>query len=251
MLDYAYGLFPGLTFWGNVAITFVMVHVTMMAVTLYLHRDQAHRAIALHPVLCIFFRIWIWLTSGMQTREWVAIHRKHHALCEREGDPHSPVVFGLRKVLLEGAELYKEEGKNAEAMDQYGRGTPGDWLERKVIQPHPSLGIVMMVGIDVLLFGVVGITILAIQMLAMPVFAAGGINGLGHHSGYRNFETDDASTNIIPVAILIGGEELHNNHHAFPTSAKFSLRWWEIDIGWLYIRIHQRLGHPCQGWLLR
>lgn len=242
MLNYAYGLFPGLTVWHYVAITFVMVQITMLSVTLYLHRDQAHRAIELHPVLRIFFRIWIWLTSGMQTREWVAIHRKHHALCEREGDPHSPVVFGLRKVLLEGAELYKEEGKNAETIDKYGRGTPSDWLERKVIQRHPSLGIVMMVGIDVLLFGVVGITILAIQMLAMPVFAAGGINGLGHHSGYRNFETDDASTNMIPIAVLIGGEELHNNHHAFPTSAKFSLRWWEIDIGWFYIRALQAVG---------
>ena len=242
MLDYAYGLFPGLTFWGYVAITFVMVQVSMMAVTLFLHRDQAHRAIDLHPALRIFFRIWIWLSSGMQTREWVAIHRKHHALCEREGDPHSPVVFGLRKVLLEGAELYQEEAKDAEAMDKYGHGTPGDWLERKVIQRYPSLGIVMMVGIDLLLFGVVGITILAIQMLSMPVFAAGGINGLGHHSGYRNFETDDASTNMIPIAILIGGEELHNNHHAFPTSAKFSSRWWEIDIGWLYICTLRALG---------
>ncbi len=242
MLDYAYGLFSGLTFWGYVAITFVMVQVSMMAVTLYLHRDQAHRAIDLHPALRIFFRIWIWLSSGMQTRAWVAIHRKHHAHCEREGDPHSPVVFGLRKVLLEGAELYKVEAKNAETLDEFGRGTPDDWLERNVIARYSSLGIVLMLTIDLLLFGVVGITILAIQMLSMPVFAAGGINGLGHYSGYRNFESDDASTNMLPIALLIGGEELHNNHHAFPTSAKFSVRWWEFDIGWFYICTLRALG---------
>ena len=242
MLDYAYGLLPGLTFWGYVAIAFAMVQISMMAVTLYLHRDQAHRAIDLHPALRIFFRIWIWMASGMQTRQWVAIHRKHHANCEREGDPHSPVVFGLRKVLLEGAELYKEEAKNDETIEKFGRGAPDDWLEKKVILGLSNFGIVLMLTIDLLLFGVAGITILAIQMLSMPVFAAGGINGLGHHSGYRNFESDDASTNMTPIAVLIGGEELHNNHHAFPTSAKFSMRWWEFDIGWFYICMLRALG---------
>lgn len=241
MLEYLYGLL-NLNFWGYVIVAFVMVQISMMSVTLYLHRDQAHRAIDLHPVLRIFFRIWIWMTSGMQTREWVAVHRKHHALCERDGDPHSPVIFGLRKVLLEGAELYKQETENPETIDKYGRGTPDDWLETQVIKRFSNGGIMLTVILDLLFFGVPGITIIGIQMLAMPVFAAGGINGLGHHSGYRNFETDDASTNMTPIAILIGGEELHNNHHAFPTSAKFSNRWWEFDIGWFYICILRALG---------
>jgi stearoyl-CoA desaturase (delta-9 desaturase) len=223
-------------------VTFAMIQVSMAGVTLYLHRDQAHRAIELNSVLRHFFRLWIWLTSGMVTKEWVAIHRKHHAMVEREGDPHSPKVFGLKKVLTEGAELYREEAANDETMEKYGRGTPDDWIERNVYAPHSWLGLFTTLAVDVLLFGAIGITIFAIQMMAMPVFAAGVINGLGHARGYRNFESDDTSTNLTPIAILIGGEELHNNHHAFPTSAKFSVRWYEFDIGWLYISLMKPLG---------
>ncbi|RMF98790.1 MAG: acyl-CoA desaturase [Gammaproteobacteria bacterium] len=240
MSAYLYGLLD-LSFWGLVAMTFLMLQISMMAVTLYLHRDQAHRAIDLHPAVRHFFRLWIWLTSGMVTREWVAVHRKHHALCEREGDPHSPVVFGLRKVLLEGAELYRQETDNEETLDKYGRGCPDDWVERNVYARSGVAGLVLMALIDLALFGVAGITIWAIQMLTMPVFAAGVINGLGHAKGYRNFESEDASTNLYPIAVLIGGEELHNNHHAFPTSAKFSMRPWEFDIGWFYIRVLKAL----------
>jgi stearoyl-CoA desaturase (delta-9 desaturase) len=178
----------------------------------------------------------------MVTREWVAIHRKHHAMVEREGDPHSPQIFGLKKVLLEGAELYRVESANEETLEKYGRGTPDDWIEKNVYSRSSVVGIYSMLAIDVILFGLPGITVFAFQMLAMPVFAAGVINGLGHAKGYRNFECDDTSTNILPIAVLIGGEELHNNHHAFPTAAKFSMRAWEFDIGWMYIRIMRALG---------
>jgi len=240
-MEYLYGLLD-LSFWGYVLATFIMIQITMMAVTLYLHRDQAHRALDLHPALRQFFRFWIFCTSGMLTREWVAIHRKHHAFCETVDDPHSPVIFGIRKVLLEGAELYRAEKDNPETLDKYGRGTPDDWLERNVYKRFPYAGIMTILFADLLLFGVPGITIFAIQMMSMPVFAAGVINGLGHYCGYRNFECDDAATNIVPWGVLIGGEELHNNHHAFPTSAKFSVRSWEFDIGWLYIRVFEMLG---------
>ena len=242
MIDkYLFGLLD-LGLWASVTVTLVMLQISMMAVTLYLHRDQAHRAIDLHPVLRHFFRLWIWMTSGMITRDWVAVHRKHHALVEREGDPHSPVVFGLGKVLSQGAELYAEEAARPETLVKYGRGCPDDWLERNVYERYRNAGLVGMAVIDLALFGVAGITIWAIQMLSMPVFAAGVINGLGHAIGYRNFESDDASTNLTPIAVLIGGEELHNNHHAFPTSAKFSVRWWEFDIGWLYISTFRAFG---------
>ncbi len=241
MTEYLYGVLNP-SFLGYVLASFFMVQISMAAVTLYLHRDQAHRAIELHPVLRHFFRLWIWLSSGMVTREWVAIHRKHHAMVEREGDPHSPVIFGLSKVMLQGAELYRIESLNVETLEKYGRGCPDDWLERNVYARSHWLGIYSMLMIDVVLFGLPGITVFAIQMLAMPVFAAGVINGLGHAKGYRNFETDDTSTNLTPLAILVGGEELHNNHHAFPTSAKFSVRPWEFDIGWLYIKILSALG---------
>jgi stearoyl-CoA desaturase (delta-9 desaturase) len=240
-MEYLYG-FLDLSLWGYVLVTFLMVQVTMMAVTLYLHRDQAHRALDLHPVLRHFFRFWIFATSGMLTKEWIAIHRKHHAFCETPDDPHSPVIYGIRKVLLEGAELYRAEKGNAETLEKYGRGAPDDWLERNIYLRFPYSGITLMVIADLLLFGIPGITIFAIQMMSMPVFAAGVINGLGHYSGYRNFECDDAATNIVPWGVLIGGEELHNNHHAFPTSAKFSVRRWEFDIGWLYIRVFGALG---------
>ena len=240
-MAYFYGLL-GLSFWGYVAVTFFMVQLTMMAVTLYLHRDQAHRAIDLHPVLRHTFRFWVWATSAMLTKEWIAVHRKHHAHCETPDDPHSPQIYGLRKVLLEGAELYQEEKRKPETLEKYGRGAPDDWLERNVYVRFPNAGITLMAIADLLLFGVPGIIIFAIQMLSMPVFAAGVINGLGHHTGYRNFECDDAATNIVPWAIFIGGEELHNNHHAFPTSAKFSVQKWEFDIGWMYISILRLLG---------
>lgn len=240
-VEFLYGLL-NLSFWGYVLVAVGMVQLTMMAVTLYLHRDQAHRALELHPALRHFFRLWIWMTSGMLTREWVAVHRKHHAMCEKPGDPHSPVVFGLSRVLAEGAELYREETQNPETLEKYGRGTPDDWLERRIYSRFPWLGIVIMVLLDLLLFGAPGIIIIAVQMAAMPVMAAGVINGLGHHLGYRNFESDDASTNLVPWGLLTGGEELHNNHHAFPSSAKFSVRWWEFDIGWFYIRVFQLLG---------
>jgi len=241
LMDYLYGLLD-LSFWGYVIAGIVMVQITMMAVTLYLHRDAAHRSLDLHPVLRHFFRFWIWCTSGMLTREWVAVHRKHHAYCETEDDPHSPQIYGLRKVLLEGAELYQAEKNNPETLEKFGRGTPAAWLERNVYLRFPNAGIATLVVANLLLFGVPGIILIAIQLASMPVFAAGIINGLGHHSGYRNFECDDAATNLVPWGILIGGEELHNNHHAFPTSAKFSVRSWEFDIGWLYICILRTLG---------
>ena len=240
-MQYVYGLL-NLSFWGYVLAAFVLVQITMAAVTLYLHRDQAHRSLDLHPVLRHFFRFWIWSTSGMRTREWVAVHRKHHAFCETEDDPHSPQIYGLKKVLMEGAELYQEEKSNPETLEKFGRGAPDDWIERNVYERFPHGGIVLTVLMDLLLFGVPGIIIIAVQMASMPVFAAGVINGLGHHSGYRNFECDDAATNLVPWAFLIGGEELHNNHHAFPTSAKFSVRAWEFDIGWMYISVLRRLG---------
>jgi stearoyl-CoA desaturase (delta-9 desaturase) len=232
----------GLSGWGKVIATFILVQISMMAITLYLHRDQAHRAIDLHPALRHFFRFWIWMTSGMVTREWVAVHRKHHAMCEQPGDPHSPVVFGLGKVLSQGAELYRVAARDPEIVAKYGRGTPDDWLERKLYTGHSTLGIWSMLAIDVLLFGVIGITIFAVQMMAAPVMAAGVINGLGHAVGYRNFESADAATNLTPVAVLIGGEELHNNHHAFPSSAKFSVQPWEFDIGWFYISVLKAAG---------
>jgi stearoyl-CoA desaturase (delta-9 desaturase) len=218
-----------------------MVQVSMAAVTLYLHRDQAHRAIDLHPVLRHFFRLWIWLTSGMLTREWVAVHRKHHAYCETADDPHSPVTHGLRTIVLRGAEAYRVEAAKAATIEKYGRGTPDDWLERHLYR-HGFIGIYLTLAIDILLFGAGGITMFAVQMVAMPFFAAGVINGFGHAIGYRNFETDDSATNLVPVGVLIGGEELHNNHHAFPTSARFSARPGEFDIGWFYIRFLNALG---------
>jgi len=242
LLDLLQNGILGLSGWGKVLVTVVMMQISLMATTLYLHRDQAHRAIDLHPALRHFFRFWMWLTSGMVTREWVAVHRKHHALCEKVGDPHSPVVFGLKKVLLEGAELYRVDARNADVVAKYSRGTPDDWLERKFYLPHTTLGIYTLLTLNVLLFGVIGITIFAVQMAAMPVLSAGIINGLGHARGYRNFESDDAATNLYPIAFLIGGEELHNNHHAFPSSAKFSVRPWEFDIGWMYITIFKALG---------
>jgi stearoyl-CoA desaturase (delta-9 desaturase) len=242
LLDFLQNGLLNLSPWGKVAAAFIMVQISMMAVTLYLHRDQAHRALDLHPLLRHFFRLWLWLTTGMSTRQWVAVHRKHHALCEQPGDPHSPVVFGLRKVLLEGAELYRVDARNPEVVAKYGKGCPDDWVERNVYMRSTTAGIYTILVLNVLLFGVIGITIFAVQMMAMPFFAAGIINGVGHALGYRNFESNDASTNLVPIALLIGGEELHNNHHAFPSSAKFSVQSWEFDIGWFYITVLKALG---------
>ncbi len=231
-----------LPIWGYILVTLVMTHITIAGVTIYLHRNQAHRALDLHPIVSHFFRFWLWLTTGMDTKQWVAIHRKHHARVETPEDPHSPQVEGIGKVLLEGTELYRKEAKNAETMARFGHGTPDDWMERNVYKPYTSRGYVLMLLTDVVLFGPIGITIWAVQMLWIPIFAAGVINGIGHWGGYRKFETADASTNIMPWGILIGGEELHNNHHAFASSAKFSVQWWEFDLGWLYIRVFQALG---------
>ncbi|MDX1251831.1 MAG: transposase [Gammaproteobacteria bacterium] len=228
--------------WGYVAAALIMTHITIAAVTIYLHRHQAHRALDLHPVISHFFRFWLWLTTGMVTKAWAAIHRKHHAKCETEEDPHSPQVLGIKKVLLEGSELYRKEAKNQETLDKYGHGTPDDWIERHLYTPHSKYGIVLMLITDILLFGVAGITIWAVQMLWIPITAAGMINGIGHYWGYRNYEPQDASTNIMPWGIIIGGEELHNNHHAFPSSAKLSSKPWEFDIGWLYIRTMETFG---------
>jgi stearoyl-CoA desaturase (Delta-9 desaturase) len=236
-----YGLL-NLDFWGYVLTTFLMVQLTLMAITLYLHRDATHRSLNLHPALRHLFRFWLWATTGIITREWVAVHRKHHARCETADDPHSPVTHGLRKVLLEGAELYQVAARDPEVREKFGRGTPDDWMERNVYSRHRNLGIVLLVLADLLLFGIPGIIVVGVQMLASPVLAAGVINGLGHHSGYRNFECSDAARNILPWGMFVAGEELHNNHHAFPSSAKFSIQPWEFDIGWLYITVFKTLG---------
>lgn len=240
-LDFLYGLVH-LSFWGYVLLTFLLVQVTMMAVTLYLHRDAAHRAVDLHPALRHFFRFWIWCTSGMITAEWVAVHRKHHAFSDVEGDPHSPVLLGLKKILLEGAEVYRVSARDATIVAKYGRGTPDDWLERNVYARHRNLGIVILVLTDLVLFGAPGIIILAVQLVSMPLLAAGVINGLGHAVGYRSFECDNAARNLVPWGVITGGEELHNNHHAFPSSARFSMRRGEFDIGWLWLRVFSACG---------
>ncbi|MDG1462292.1 MAG: fatty acid desaturase [Gammaproteobacteria bacterium] len=240
IFENTYGLLD-LSFWGYVIFTVLAMQVTLASVTLYLHRDQAHQSIVLHSAIRVFCRIWLWLTTAMLTREWVAVHRKHHAMCERKGDPHSPVIFGLKKVLLEGAELYQIEAANEETVAKYSRGCPDDGLER-FMERFENLGLQLLFVAYILLLGIPGIIVYAIQMLTIPVLAAGVINGLGHAKGYRNFECDDAATNLTPLAIIVAGEELHNNHHAFPTSAKFSVQWWEFDIGWMYISMLKPLG---------
>ncbi len=231
-----------LPIWGYVAITLVATHITIVGVTLYLHRAMAHRAVDLHPVVSHFFRLWLWLTTGQVTREWIAVHRKHHAKVETEEDPHSPQIHGIRKLLLQGTELYRIGVRDRAALERYGHGAPDDWLERNVYTRHSDTGYALTLVLNVILFGPIGLTMWAVQMMWIPVTAAGVINGLGHWWGYRNYETPDASTNIVPIGIIIGGEELHNNHHAFVSSAKFSSKWWEFDIGWLYIRLLEMLG---------
>ncbi len=233
--------FASLPWWGYIVVTLVLTHITIASVTIYLHRHSAHRALDLHPVVAHFFRFWLWLTTGMSTKAWTAIHRKHHAKCETEEDPHSPQVLTLKTVLLEGSELYRREAANTETLEKYGSGTPDDWIERKLYSRNDQGGVSLMLVIDVLLFGPIGLTIWAVQMLWIPVTAAGVVNGVGHALGYRNFEVEDASTNIVPWGVLIGGEELHNNHHAYASSAKLSSKWYEFDIGWLYIRTLEML----------
>jgi stearoyl-CoA desaturase (delta-9 desaturase) len=215
----------------------LLTQITIFGVTIYLHRHQAHRALDLHPVIAHFFRFWLWLTTGMVTREWVAIHRKHHAKCETAEDPHSPQVLGIGKVMWQGAELYRQEAGIAGTVERYGHLTPDDWLERHIYARFPWLGITLMLLIDIVLFGMPGLVLWAVQMVWIPFWAAGVINGVGHYWGYRNYESPDASRNILPWGLVIGGEELHSNHHAFPTSARFSSKWWEFDLGWSVIRL--------------
>jgi stearoyl-CoA desaturase (delta-9 desaturase) len=230
------GLFD-LSLSGLIVLTLLLTHITIVSVTVFLHRHQAHRALELHPWLSHFFRFWLWLTTGMVTREWVAIHRKHHAKCETESDPHSPQTRGLSKVLWQGAELYQQEVKSRETLERHGKGTPDDWLERHLYTPYNYSGIALLLVVELIALGPAAITVWAVQMIWIPFWAAGVINGIGHYWGYRNFEIPNAATNIVPWGILIGGEELHNNHHAFASSAKLSNRWWEFDLGWFYIKL--------------
>ena len=236
------GIFD-LPWWGDVVAMLALTHVTIAAVTIFLHRCQAHRALDLHPAASHFFRLWLWLTTGMVTKEWVAIHRKHHAKCETAEDPHSPQIYGLNRVLWLGVFLYVKEAFNRQTLARYGHGTPDDWIERNLYSGHSMLGLVLMGAVNIALFGLVpGALILIAQIVWIPFWAAGVINGIGHFWGYRSWDSPDASTNIVPWGILIGGEELHNNHHAYASAAKLSNKWYELDIGWLYIRILSALG---------
>jgi stearoyl-CoA desaturase (delta-9 desaturase) len=238
---FPYGIME-LPFWGYALVTFGLIQLMFLGVTLYLHRDQSHGGLVLHPALRHFFRFWLWFSSGTVTREWVAVHRRHHAFADRPGDPHSPVVFGLKKVVFEGYELYKSATNDPHILDYYGRGTPDDWLERKLYSRWPAGGLVFFILGELILFGVPAIVMVAIHLAAQPFFAGGVINGIGHRLGYRSFEMPSSATNILPWALFLGGEELHNNHHAFPRSARFAVQPWEIDIGWLWIRLFRALG---------
>jgi stearoyl-CoA desaturase (delta-9 desaturase) len=227
----------GFSGWAIVAYTLLTTHVTIIAVTVFLHRSQAHRALDLHPVVSHFFRFWLWLTTGIETRQWVAVHRKHHARCETDEDPHSPQTRGISAILLTGSELYRAEAQRPETLERFGRGTPDDWLERNIYVRYSCHGVGLMLILNLALFGAIGAVVWAVQMLWIPITAAGIVNGIGHWWGYRNFEAPDASRNFSPWGIVIGGEELHNNHHTYPTSAKFSVKPYEFDIGWAYIRL--------------
>jgi stearoyl-CoA desaturase (delta-9 desaturase) len=227
---------------GLLVYLLVATQLTIFSVTLYLHRSQAHRGVDFHPVLAHFFRFWTWITTSMITREWAAIHRKHHAKCETEEDPHSPMHKGIKQVFWHGVELYREARTDRESIEKYGKGCPDDWIERKLYTPHATLGPTLLLFVSFALFGLPGIALWAIQMAWIPFWAAGVVNGLGHWWGYRNFETTDTATNLTPWGVWIGGEELHNNHHAFPSSAKFALRKWEVDIGWAVIRAFEAVG---------
>ncbi len=236
------GIFD-LPWWGVALAALGLTHITIVSVTVFLHRHQAHRALDLHPLASHFFRFWLWLTTGMVTKEWAAIHRKHHAKCETEDDPHSPQILGINRVLWAGVFLYVKEAYNRETLERYGHGTPDDWIERNLYSRFAVMGLTLMGVVDVALFGIVpGVLVLATQIVWIPFWAAGVINGIGHFWGYRNWGTEDASTNIVPWGILIGGEELHNNHHAYATSAKLSNKWYELDVGWMYICILEALG---------
>ncbi|MDZ4076762.1 MAG: fatty acid desaturase [Hylemonella sp.] len=237
----AHGLLD-LSWWQTVLVALAFTHITIASVTIFLHRHQAHRALDLHAIPSHFFRFWLWLTTGMVTKEWAAIHRKHHAKCEQAEDPHSPQVYGIKKVFFEGSELYRAEAKNQETMARFGHGTPDDWIERNLYTRYSWQGVGVMMIIDLMLFGAAGAAVWALQMAWIPITAAGIINGIGHYWGYRNFEAPDASTNISPWGIIIGGEELHNNHHTYPTSAKLSVKPYEFDIGWMYISILSAMG---------
>lgn len=243
LLDFSLGYFSKMPWWGYCLYTLIVTQTTIFSVTLYLHRNQSHRALELHPIISHFFRFWLWLTTGMLTKQWVAIHRKHHTKVETVDDPHSPMIFGIKKVFFQGAELYREAPKkDPQLLERYGNGTPDDWVERYVYTGLNRYGVFTMLAINFFLFGFVGLSIWALQMLWIPLFAAGIINGVGHYWGYRNFETPDTSRNLLPWALITGGEELHNNHHTYANSAKFSVKWWEFDIGWLMIRLLQTLG---------
>lgn len=242
LISFAAGGFTQAAWWEILVYTLVMTHITIVAVTIFLHRSQAHRGLDLHPAVMHFFRFWLWMTTGMVTKEWVSIHRKHHARCERDGDPHSPMIYGIGRVMFRGAELYRDESKNQETLSKFGHGTPDDWIERIIYSRHSATGILIMLAIDLWLFGAIGLTVWAVQMAWIPFWAAGVVNGIGHYWGYRNFACPDTSTNVFPIGIIIGGEELHNNHHAYGTSAKFSSKWFEFDIGWMYITILSALG---------
>ena len=232
-----------LPWWGYVLVALGLTHVTIAGVTIFLHRCQAHRALDLHPAVAHFFRFWLWLTTGMVTKEWAAIHRKHHAKCETPEDPHSPQVYGINRVLWGGVFLYVKESHNRDTLERYGHGTPDDWIEANLYSKYQIYGLTLMGVINILLFGVVpGALILLTQIVWIPFWAAGVINGIGHYWGYRNWNCEDASKNIFPIGLLIGGEELHNNHHAYASSAKLSSKWYEFDIGWLYIRILETFG---------
>jgi len=232
----------GLGWGGLLLVLLVMTQLTIFSVTLYLHRSQAHRGVDFHPVVAHFFRFWTWLTTSMITREWVAIHRKHHAKVETEEDPHSPQTYGIAKVFWQGVELYREARNDRASIEQYGKGAPDDWIERHLYTPHANLGPTLLLLVEFALFGLPGVAMWAIQMAWIPFWAAGVVNGLGHWWGYRNFESADTSTNLTPWGVWIGGEELHNNHHAFPSSARFSMRRWEFDIGWAVIKGLEKLG---------
>jgi stearoyl-CoA desaturase (Delta-9 desaturase) len=243
-----YGLLE-LPWWGYFLVTFLTIETMFLGVTLYLHRDQAHGGLILHPALRHVFRFWLWFSSGAVTREWVAVHRCHHARADREGDPHSPVIFGLRRVVFEGYELYRAAADDQRLLSHFGRGTPDDWLERRIYSAHPYTGIGLFVIANLVLFGVPGIIMIAVHLAAHPFFAGGIINGLAHAVGYRSFEMPSTATNLVPWALLLGGEELHNNHHAFPRSACFAVQRWEVDIGWLWIRLFSGLGLARVRWL--
>ena len=242
LLEWAANGYWNLNAWQLVLFTLGMTHVTMLSVTIFLHRHQAHRALDLHPLASHFFRFWLWLTTGQVTKEWASIHRKHHAKCEQPDDPHSPHVYGIKTVLLQGYELYRKEAQNKETLARFGHGTPNDWIERNLYSRFSFTGVALMLLLDLVLFGVAGLAVWAVQLAWTPVMAAGIVNGAAHYWGYRNFEAPDASTNISPWGILIAGEELHNNHHTYPTSAKLSVKPYEFDIGWLYISLLQRVG---------